>query len=517
MSYRTIWMWLGFLTFGACFDDRPIVGSRFCRHNENGNPYSSTIAVSAAETLAATRELPPLPDSFVFGVATAAYQIEAGNGASDWAEWERLGKVKNGDRADDGPRSDELFQADLAALSELNVAAYRLSIEWARVFPTRESFEALTPNPEALAYYRSVLLALRTRGIAPMVTLQHFTLPNWLQSSVGTGAVGLSNPAFILLFESWAKFCAEEFGDLVDEWITLNEPMAMLAAGYAVGQFPPGRSGEFKQMQEATRIAAFAHARAYEAIHEKDRVDADGDGTRAMVSFATHARAWLPYSANAERDVIAARRQRYINNLVTLDAVVCGNLDEDWDEEWEETARSDLRQHLDFIALNFYSNAAASYLDFEPFLGIPAPANLPNQLAKNDLGWDLSPASLRQVIDELAPYGLPIVITENGVADSLDNRRPKNLVDTVREIQALRVLGYDIRGYYHWSLIDNFEWDYGFCPRFGLYAVDYSDPARRRTPRASASLYQRIVRERGASNTLAAQYPTYGTDVVDCQ
>jgi beta-glucosidase/6-phospho-beta-glucosidase/beta-galactosidase len=472
-----------------------------CQHTANGNAFHPVIPVSE---LTSTAGLVAFPASFRFGTATAAFQIESGNHASDWYLWDEQGHVKNNDQVDNGPRSQLHIADDIALMQHMHLGGYRLSLEWSRLFPTRAQFDALTPDADALAYYRELLTKLRAAGIAPMVTLQHFSLPVWLQAPGNDALLGLRDPELPDLLARYAAWAGATFGDLVDDWITINEPLGEIAGGYTDGVFPPGHVLDLDGFEAAFRNLVSAHAKAYDALHGADRADADGDNVLARVSYATHNRAWVPADPNSAADVAGARRVRYVSHLAFLDAVVCGNTDFQFQEAWTATEVPSLIGRLDFIALNYYSVAQVQGIDVEPYLGLPLLSDLPTTRAKDDVGWDISPEGLRAVMEELTPYGLPVVITENGLADATDSRRPKALVQTLGRVQELLAAGFDIRGYYHWSLVDNFEWASGFCPQFGLasFAADGT-----RTLRPSGDVYARIIGDGGIT---ADEISTYG-------
>ncbi len=508
-----------FVTFAVCIASAALapVGcgrqNPCARHTPNANPFVTQVSEGLMAEILGEEER-PFPHGFHFGAATAAYQIESGNAASDWYLWEQLpGRIRDGDRADHGPASEQHIGEDLDALQAMGLDSYRFSIEWGRLFPTREQFDAESPDPMALAYYRGLLEALHARGIRPMVTLHHFTLPIWLQAPPAPEPTGVLEDDFIPLLTRFSGWAAAELGDLVDYWITVNEPNGVAAGGYGGGVFPPGRIADFESFERVYLRLIEAHARMYDEIRDKDRRDADGDGLPALISFATHNRLWLPMNPDDEADVRAARRVRYISNLMPLDAVVCGNLDKNFDEKWskngDRVADPSLANRLDFIALNFYGSAYVAAFDVEPFLGFPVLANPASPWPKNDMGWDMTPETLLPVLDELTVYGLPIIITENGVADASDNRRPKFVVDSLAAASSAVARGHDLRGYYHWSLIDNFEWAEGYCPRFGLYGIDFTAPSRTRLERESARVMRQITAARAVPAGLRSLY-TYG-------
>ena len=229
------------------------------------------------------------PLGFLWGSATAPYQIEGGLGNTDWGAWERMpGRILGGDRADNGPRSFERFAADLDALVASGQNSYRLGIEWARIFPTRDAWmrcqsAASMPlsqftaacraaaSAEGVAYYHRVLRAMADRRLVPMVTLQHFTLPDYLHDiNADAGMQGWNRSEIINEFAAWARFAGAEYGAEVDWWVTINEPVVTVAGGFLQGVFPPGRSTDFTSARIILRHMTLAHARAYDALHEAE-------------------------------------------------------------------------------------------------------------------------------------------------------------------------------------------------------------------------------------------------------
>jgi beta-glucosidase/6-phospho-beta-glucosidase/beta-galactosidase len=510
-----------FFFCAGCFSTLPTGPEAYCSaHEPNDNPFTSAISEADMQSI---REEPerPFPPGFLFGSATAAYQIESGNVATDWNEWVNLGRAQ-GDKADDGPRHNEHVAEDVALIKSAGHNTYRLSIEWGRLFPTREQFMADPPvaDPIAFAYYRDLLERLRANGIEPLVTLQHFVLPIWLQAPPNATPRGVLEEEFPALLARYAAWAGDAYGDLVDMWITVNEPGALATGGFIGGLFPPGQLLAIDAFVLVHERFADAHARAYDELRAHDRSDANADGVTALISFATHNRLWLPATDANASDLRGAKRIRYFQNLLLLDAALCGNLDRNFDEKLEESADrindSTLKGRLDYIALNFYNSAFATGADIEPFRAIPQLTNDASPRPKNDMGWELTPESLLPILEELKPYGLPIYITENGLADATDNRRPKYIVDVMLALSSAIAKGHDVRGYYHWSLLDNFEWASGFCPRFGLYEVDYTNEARPRIERESARVYRQIIEANTVPEELRNRY-MYGDAGERCK
>jgi beta-glucosidase/6-phospho-beta-glucosidase/beta-galactosidase len=441
------------------------------------------------------------PGGFLFGSAVAPYQVEGGLHATDWYQWEEACRDCSHDRADDGPNFWQHYPKDFAGASGIGLNAIRLGIEWSRIFPTRESFPD-APDAEAVAHYHAMFASAKENGLDVMATLHHFSLPVWLQDLQKLDELkGWEDAATIPLFARWAEYCGKEFGAQIDRWLTINEPYPFVFAGWFGAAFPPGKRFAIPEGYVTLENLIKGHVRAYEALHRYDTKDADDDGTSVLVSIAQHSRVFAPVDPTSAAQNLAAKRLHYQFNKLFLDAVVLGKQDKNFDFDFddpEDVVDAKLGGHLDYIGLNYYG----------PMLALPAgDKNLPlpaipllNDFElydltypKNDFGHAIDPQGLRTVLDELAQYGLPVLITENGTADAGDTHRARFLLDHLYVVAKAIDDGLDVRGYYYWSLLDNLEWASGFCPEYGLFHVDRSSPLRTRTQRGSADVYRKII------------------------
>ena len=398
------------------------------------------------------------PASFLFGTATAATQIEGGCTTSDWHAFARRpGAIKHGDTPDVACDSWRRWPEDVALQRSLGMGAYRMSIEWARVEPRPREIDR-----SALDEYRRILGALRDAAIEPMVTLHHFTLPAWLADRGGVLADG-----FAERLAGLARIAVDAFSDLCRLWITVNEPNVLAVHSYLLGVWPPARKSA-RLAWEAQRRLLDAHDAAYRAIK-----DALGDA--AQVGVAHHLRAIQPERARSLRDRAAASMFRRVFN----DSFASAACD---------------RGTQDFLGINYYSRDVVRFSlrhAGELFVSRGVPPGAP----VSDLGWEIYPEGLDHVVRAWAlRSGLPVYVTENGIADARDEKRGRFIVDHLAELGRAIADGVDVRGYFHWSLLDNFEWAEGYEPRFGLVGVDYATGARR--VRESARVYARIARER---------------------
>ncbi|HUJ59331.1 MAG TPA: family 1 glycosylhydrolase [Kofleriaceae bacterium] len=472
--------------------------------------------------------------SFRFGVATAATQIEDMNTSTDWYVWTEptpagLGKDTFVGDATMGYTMD---LGDVQLVHQLGVDSYRFSIEWARIEPVRGQIDET-----AIQHYRDELTALKNLGIRPLVTIHHFSNPVWVADPrantcpdgpsdtnlCGLGSAG--GPQIIQAMAAHAALCAQRFGDLVDEWGTLNEPVNYLVAAYGVGQFPPGRSLALSDLTDfipVVRDYIAAHAAMYDAIKANDTVDADGDGVAAVVGLSLSVADWEParghLKSNNPDDVAARDRLVYIFHYLFVDSIVNGTFDSDLDGNPDES-HPEWQGKIDWLGLQYYMRAGVTA---QPAL-FPPPVSLTPCFTGVDLGACLPAAQPTYCVgqmgyefwsdglhDILVAFGkrypdLPLVVSESGLATDVGERRGEAIVRVLESIARARDDGVDVRGYYHWSLTDNFEWASGFKPHFGLYSVDYTSYAR--TPTEGADVLTAIT---GTRSITTAQREKYG-------
>jgi beta-glucosidase len=407
---------------------------------------------------------------FLWGAGTSSHQVEGGNDKNDWWDWEMLpGKILGGDRSGAACLSWERYEEDLDLLRSFGLDAYRLSIEWSRIEP-----EAGRYDEAAIDHYRRVLLACRSRGITPMVTLHHFTNPRWF-AALG----GWEEPKNLPHFTRYARLMGERYGDLVDLWVTINEPEVLAFHGYDEGAWPPGVKDRSRTLVVIANLLE-AHALASAGLRETDKVDADGDGKAALIGVAKHwvilepLRAWMPL------EHLSAYIQHQVFNVAVVRALRGDPIDLSIPGAHPVRRRVDaLRGSSDFLGVNYYTRWMVSIGGKEPRVARPGSA-------VSDLGWEVYPEGLERALHACASFGLPLYVTENGIADAADRLRPAFIRDSLAAMDRARAKGADVRGYFHWSLLDNFEWNDGYQGRFGLSAVDFEKADRPRTPRTSA-------------------------------
>jgi len=487
-------------------------------------------------------ETPPeavraFPERFRFGAATSAHQVEGGQ-HNNWTQWETLPAFAGRTAEPSGRAVDHFhrYEEDLDLVRWMGLDTFRLSLEWSRIEPVRGSYD-----PEALEHYRRVFEAMEDRGIRPSVTLHHFTEPVWLTDlTVLTPPFNESfcqdgpsdqdlcfwgNPEAVKAFGQFCALTAEEFGDRVDEWMTFNELTGHWLNTTVTGAFPPGLTALTPMRLDTDALPVLrgllsAHAACYRAIHENDRVDADGDGTAARVGMTTGTGMVRPADPDNPRDTSAAQQGESLATFLTFDAVVFGLLDADFDAVPEES-HPEWAGTLDLLGLQYYASTVVVGISLvPPFDGTPC-LNVDNDLVielerligcppppTNDFplgdeepeavyGRQHDPEGLLEVLRKLHERypGLPIVITENGFVDD-DEKRASSLVRHLVSCHNALAEGIPLEGYYHWSLLDNFEWGRGFLPRFGLVRIDYENGLER-VPTVAARVFREITASGG--------------------
>ncbi|MBF0253960.1 MAG: glycoside hydrolase family 1 protein [Candidatus Omnitrophica bacterium] len=409
---------------------------------------------------------PVFPKTFLWGSATSSHQIEGENRLNDWWAWESAGKTT--DRSGIACDSYKRFEEDFDLVRELHQNAHRFSVEWSRIEPEEGRWDE-----DALAHYAGMVRALKKRGITPLVTLHHFTNPQWMARSGGW-----ENPRSVFWFKRFSCKVAEVMGGEVSLWITINEPNVLVHKCYIEGDWPPGNRSLLRAVR-AMRNLAKAHRAAYAEIHGIYR---KAGWDRPMVGAAQHFLACDPLNAASLGDRMAARVRAGINNGAFF---------------WLGGAR----RGLDFVGVNYYFRevvrASWSVKGLGFLIGKVCAAGLPEAAAvRNDLKWEIFPEGIARVIRAVwRRFGLPIVVTENGICTHDDELRNRFIREHLRAVGECIQGGVDVRGYLYWSLLDNFEWSIGYFPKFGLVAVD--PKTQNRTPKPSALYYASICRAGG--------------------
>ncbi len=425
-----------------------------------------------------------MPEGFLWGCATSAHQVE-GDSVDDWSQWEEgAGRIYQNQRS--GAACEwwrGRFAEDFDRAATMRNNAQRISVAWSRIEPREGQFDEA-----ALGRYREMLVALHDRGMKPMVTLHHFANPIWFAER----GAWLAEDAPVL-FARFARRAVEALGDLCQLWCTINEPMVLAAQGYLFGYWAPG----VRSLKATVRVVANllrAHAAAYHAIKSVQ--------PNSQVGYAHHHIGLQP-KAPAFWNRFAARAADRLMNLGFNDALLTGVLKLPFARP---IAVASAKGALDWLGVQYYQERLVTFnpLKLGNAIGTEKPRGVP--VGPKDWGG-LVPQNLFSVIERLYKrYGKPIYITESGVPDPEDALRRQWIVESVRAIWKALGFNYPVRGYFFWSLLDNFEWAEGYDPRysFGLYQTNFE--TQQRTQRLSAVLYREICALNGLSAEIVAQY-----------
>ncbi|ORV92698.1 glycoside hydrolase [Mycolicibacterium iranicum] len=527
----------------------PIIGSFL--NPGGGHGISKTITVNITPVAGVDLSL---PDDFRWGVAHSGFQAEGGPGApvdtrSDWYRWVHdplnrlLGLVKG--VPEDGPGAYVSYEDDaVLARDELGMDTFRMSIEWSRIFPNStaevdisdeggalseadlQALDALADQDE-VAHYRAVFAALRRHGLDPFVTINHFTLPVWVHDPIASRPLiqlGLPAPKAGWLsdgtageFEKYAAYLAWKYGDQVDNWATLNEPFSpvlteFLAIPWVVPNWPPG---VIRPDLASTFLVnqAIGHVAAFDAIRTWDTTTAGENGPAAFVGVTLNMIPARPANPVNELDVQAADAWNHYYNGWFPNAVVDGWVDVNFDGiKTADEVHPDFADKVDFLGVQYYGSQPMFGFGVAPLPGFPFLRGFPVRCSADeptcsDFNQPTDPGGLREVLELAASYGKPLWITENGIADDDDSKRPSYIVNHVAVVQDLVAHGADIRGYTYWSFVDNLEWAGGYDLQFGLYGSDPSTPELERIPKpASIAALSGITFANGLPVSLLQSY-----------
>lgn len=421
------------------------------------------------------------PKDFLFGSATAGVQVEGGDKNNNWYLWAKEGHIKDGSdilRAGDHWNH---YREDIALLSQMHHQVYRMGIEWSRIEPQKGRFDE-----DAISHYRNVLLRLAQNHIRPLVTLYHFSYPIWLDEEGG-----FESKNVVDYFKRYTQYVIEKLGDLVCEFITINEPNVFLLNGYVAGLWPPGK----KNIPLAYKVfinLSLCHIEAYKIIH-KVRAQRHFLG-KTMVGVANHLRLFEPLRKGRTVDHFLAEKQQFFFQDGFTDYMTTGTMP----FPAKLFIPSGYEGHYaDFIGINYYSRNIVNTLDLKQFVQPDRPVN--------DLGWEIYPDGLRILCERCyEKYHLPIWITENGVCDNSDVLRVRFIAGHLHAVKEAIDHGAQVERYYHWSLLDNFEWLEGESARFGLVHVDYE--TQKRTIKKSGRFYAEICENGGCTAEILQKY-----------
>jgi beta-glucosidase len=423
------------------------------------------------------------PRGFLWGTATSSHQVEGNNTNNNWWDWEHQpGKILHDQKS--GLACDwwgGRWKEDFDRAAEAGQNAHRLSIEWSRVQPAPDRWDE-----HALDYYREMLRGLLERNMTPMITLHHFTDPQWLSEKGGWEQEDTVN-----LFESYVIKVVEAFKEYATYWVTVNEPNVLATNGYLFGEFPPGK----RNLTASARVVSHllqAHAAAYAAIHKIQ--------PQAWVGIALNFRGFQPAKPWFPLDRLVAAMYSRIYNDSFPRTITDGVLRLPF--FWKRLPQ--VRDTQDFLGLNYYTQDQVAFNLSKPkeFFGhrfYDPRAEL------SDTGFIANQSrGMFEAIKWGLQFKIPIIITENGVEDADDHLRPKYLAEHIHQVWRAVNFTWPVKGYFHWTLVDNFEWERGWTQRFGLWGLDPETQVRHKRP--SADFYAEICQENGLSSDMVAKY-----------
>jgi beta-glucosidase len=439
--------------------------------------------------------------TFTWGAGTAAFQIEGATKEDDRGEsiWDRFasvaGNVVTGDTGDPACDHYHRWREDVDLMQRLKLQSYRFSVAWPRIQPDGRG----PANQKGLDFYRRLAETLRERDIQPLATIYHWDLPQALEDEGGWGSRDV-----VGRFAEYAELVLDGLDGVVDDWITHNEPWVTSFLGYAYGSKAPGVR-DWPTAVRASHHALLAHGIVVREFREAGRSGRIGITLDLTVASP---------ESDSPADREAARRLDGHHNRWFLDAVLRGSYPEDMVELYERRLGpldairdgdlETIAQPLDFLGVNFYRPNLVAAGDADPVLGLH---EVDQRREVTAMGWPIVPEALTELLVRIKrDYGdVPLLVTENGAAfddrvegDAVDDeRRVDYLRRHIEAIDQARGQGVDVRGYYVWSLLDNFEWEWGYGKRFGLVYVDY--PTQRRIPKRSALWYRDLIASRNGA------------------
>ena len=454
-------------------------------------------------------------NGFVWGVAASAYQVEGrnrdfGSGKTIWDTFTEQGRILDGYSAEDGCLHIEHYKEDYALMKQLGIHAYRFSINWARILPEGTG----KVNEEGVALYRDMIAEMKKNSITPYLTMYHWELPQALQDKGGW-----LNEQIVEWFGEYAKVVAERFSDLCEYFITLNEPQCFVGIGHLNGAHAPGAKLSYQETFQIAHNALKAHGMAVRMLRKYAR-------RRIQIGYAPTC--GVAYPATDSKEDIEAAREFYFSQNNSMDnwtwnvawfsdPVFLGKYPEDGLKKYAQylpdITKEDMElisEPLDFMGQNIYNG----YMIRRGADGRPEYVSREPGLAKTAAQWPVTPECLYWGIKFLYErYGLPIYVTENGMschdmvsADGKvhDPNRITFLDEYIGALQKAADEGADIRGYFEWTFLDNFEWDKGYTERFGLVYVDFV--TKQRIPKDSAYWYKEVMETNGRSLTINTVY-----------
>lgn len=495
------------------------------------------------------------PRNFSWGTAIAQWQTEGdlpasgvGSIDSNWKRWIDMGKAVGAQTNGDGNGFTSQFRDDIRRAKALGLDTFRLGLDWSRIEPEPDQFDEAE-----LDHFVDILDAIRAEGLHPVVTLWHWTVPVWVQQPDPDAPGGVvdrmavKDRAVVDDFEDFVRHVVPRIKGKVDTYTVLNEPFSMIVLGYIDGRFPPGQTLQIAKGIDFGINLLFMHAAAFDAIKELDDEDEDSDGVDSFVGLTMTANNLVPEIPGDIEQERSAASINYAFNDWAMEALTSGKLDvnldgdvSDLDTVPPEGVFAELKNSLEFIGVQYYGPGKVTdegilggiLLGVAPLFGAPLlsvgsyTVGDGPLLPHNGMGREISAAGFADTLDRYAQWGLPLIVTENGTTTNgvpdqndplssppLASQAGMYLSEHIYEIGRALERGIDIRGYYHWTLTDNFEWVDGRSQHFGCYSVDFSDSSYPRTLNEQGEALRDIVTANGItaeiwSRWVLSSYPT---------
>jgi beta-glucosidase len=406
-----------------------------------------------------------VPNGFMWGVSTAGYQWEGYDNVSQWAAWDAAGKTS--ERNPYGANGFKDYENDMKLARGLGGNTFRTSIEWARIEP-----QPGVIDQNAVAHYHRVLDTMKAQGLTPVITLHHFSHPQWVEQQGGW-----ENRKTVDLFAKFAAFVAKEYGSKIEWYLTFNEPNTYLLGAYVAGAFPPGKQNPFAGLS-AMRNMVRAHGAAYDAVHMND--------ASAKVSFNMYT---AEFQVGDKKEANQTNEEKAVERLRS---------ETEFMDEVVSLKKDGGNAKVDYAALDYYCKFRIK---------------LPFTFPRPDL-WEVYPEGMYNAIKRYHErYKLPVLIGENGMAMN-DNEPRKDrwtrsayLLQHLKQMQRAMAEGIPVLGYIHWSITDNYEWG-SFSPRFGLFSVDCRNGNFQRVKADGADAFKSVIQSGGVTPALERRYPT---------
>ena len=419
-----------------------------------------------------------LKEDLLLGSATAATQIEGGDDNNNWARFAAEGKVYDGTSPTRAADHYVRWREDIDLMAEMGLEIYRFGIEWSRIEPKQGCFDE-----QVIAHYREEIEYMISKGIRPMLTLHHFTNPLWFEDM---GA--WEHPDAPAIYMSFAEKMVDALGDIVPDYITINEPNVYCTNSLFYGTWPPEKKS-IRSLIKAFGNMTKAHIDCYEMIHRK-RAALGFNREETLVGFANHLRVFEPKNPKNPWHKFSAWLSEYLFQTAITESMMTGKC------RFPAAHLKGVKRgrYYDFIGINYYSRSTVS--------GIAD--GVREGCFRNDLGWEIYHEGMIRLANRLSDkYGVayPVFITENGTCDNTDSFRPLFIYD---QLKLISETDNRIERYYHWSFEDNFEWREGESSRFGIVHIDYE--TQKRTVKQSGKLYSDIIKNRGVTAEAYSEY-----------